>query len=327
MNRSRRSYDPIEKVVFLGKSKKKTGNSRFMFKALCQRVSDAFFINVPRFKNLYFWADYKKKVSQKIEKTSPDLILIYSKDIPFEVLQEVRQSWPTAIFYPDLRQPLDPKLVSYGQVVDCLFLTNKTQLKQYMAQGVPHAVLCLQACDSDEHRIVKTESRKWRSDVAFIGRPGQGHRVDLLKGIDSLCDLKVWGSSEWQKWGLTCGKNRIYVKEYAKICSGAKIMLGCDQFLDMECYFSNRTWITLGCGGFLLTNYTPGLETIFTKGGHLEWYHSQEECLDLIRYYLKHDHKRQEIALKGYDYVHTYHTYDMMIDEIISYMESGLYTS
>jgi len=47
----------------------------------------------------------------------------------------------------------------------------------------------------------------------------------------------------------------------------------------------------------------------------------------LIRYNLKHDHERQEIALKGYDYVHTYHSYDMMIDEIISCMESGLYTS
>ena len=325
MNFSQKIYKPIKKVVFLGKSKKKTGNSRFMFKALCQRVPTTSFINIPRFKNLYFWTDYTKKISQKIEKISPDLILIYSKDIPLQVLQELHQTYSTAIFYPDLRHPLDTKLITYGQLVDCLFLTNKTQLKHYMAQGVPHAVFCLQACDKNEHRIVKAQSHKWCSDVAFIGRPGQGYRVDLLQKINHFFDLKLWGSSEWQKWGLLCRKNHIYVKEYAKICSGAKIILGCDQFYDMECYFSNRTWITLGCGGFLLTNYTPGLETIFTKGRHLEWYHSQEECFDLISYYLNHDQKRQKIAIKGYEYVHEYHTYDAMIDEIVSYMESGLY--
>ena len=40
---------------------------------------------------------------------------------------------------------------------------------------------------------------------------------------------------------------------------GSKIMLGIDVTDQLEGCFSNRTWITLGCGGFLLTRYIPGL--------------------------------------------------------------------
>jgi spore maturation protein CgeB len=100
-------------------------------------------------------------------------------------------------------------------------------------------------------------------------------------------------------------------------------MLGCDQSFELEGYFSNRTWITLGCGGFLLTNYNPGLEKIFTKGEHLEWYHNQEECLELIEYYLKHEDRRKQIAQNGYQFAHTQRTYDTVIDEIISHIESS----
>ena len=43
-------------------------------------------------------------------------------------------------------------------------------------------------------------------------------------------------------------------------------MLGCDLRDDVELYFSNRTWITLGCGGFLCTRYVPKLEEMLQDG-------------------------------------------------------------
>ena len=41
---------------------------------------------------------------------------------------------------------------------------------------------------------------------------------------------------------------------------------------DVELYFSNRTWLTLGCGGFLLTRYVPSLEELFDNDGALDLY-------------------------------------------------------
>jgi hypothetical protein len=313
----------INKVIFLGKSKKKTGNTRFMLKALQRRVGKVIFINLPRYKKYFFWTDYRKAIGRKIFKQNPDLVLIYSKDIPYSVLAEIKTHFQTAMFYPDHDGAGDKKLIRHGRLVDYLFITNKSQIAELKSRGIKNPIYCMQGCDRDMHRIIATRNRKWFSEVAFIGKPWKDNRVKLLQAINRNFDLKTWGA-QWQAFDLKCLKSRIYPKEYAKICYSAQIMLGCDQSFELEGYFSNRTWITLGCGGFLLTNYNPGLENIFTKGEHLEWYHSQEECLELIDYYLKHEARRKQIAQNGYRFAHTHRTYDKVMDEIISHIENNL---
>jgi spore maturation protein CgeB len=312
---------PINKVIFLGKSKKKTGNTKFMLKALRRRVEKVIFINVPRYKKLYFWTNFQKIIHKKIIGANPALVLIYSKDIPYTVLEDISTCCKTAIFYPDVKVPIDERLIFYARLVDYLFITNKSQLDELKLQGVKNPVFCMQGCDRDEHRIIPTKNKKWASEVAFIGRPSNDYRIKLLQLIHQHYHLKVWGA-KWDDFGLTCLKARIYPKEFAKICYASKIILGCDYRHDMACNTSNRTWICLGCGGFLLTNYSPGLESIFTKGVHLEWYQSQEECLDLINYYLRHENKRIKIARGGYQFAHSHRTYDVVMDEIISHIEN-----
>ena len=312
----------INHVIFLGKSKKKTGNTRFMLKALQRRVGKVSFINLPRYKKYFFWMDYRKAIHRKILKQIPDLVLIYSKDIPYSVLEEIRTRCQTAMFYPDPEATCDKKLIRHGRLVDYLFITNKSQIEELKSLGIKSPLYCMQGCDRDVHRIIATRNRKWYSDVGFIGRPRKDHRVKLLQAVNQNFDFKAWGA-QWRDYDLTCLKPRIYPKEFAKICYATKIMLGCDPSFELEGYFSNRTWITLGCGGFLLTNYSPGLEKIFTKGEHLEWYHDQEECLELIRYYLQHEDRRKQIAQNGYQFAHTHRTYDIVIDEIISHIETS----
>jgi len=116
---------PINKVIFLGKSKKKTGNTKFMLKALRRRH-----------KKLFFWTDFQKIIHKKIIKANPDLVLIYSKDIPYKVIEDTSTFYKTAIFYPDVKVPLDEKLILYARLVDYLFITNKSQLDELKLQGV-----------------------------------------------------------------------------------------------------------------------------------------------------------------------------------------------
>ena len=293
----------------------------FMLEALRRRVKKTTFINVPRIKKLSLWRDYEDIIYRKIIHAHPDLILVYSKDIPYGVLQKVTPRFKTAIFYPDVSVPLDPKLVRHGQLSHYCFITNKKQIPELKDRGVNNPIYCMQGCSRDNHRITPTKASKWRSQVAFVGRPSTRYRIDLLQRINETFVLKAWGAN-WKEFGLPCPKQRIYPKEYAKICYSTPIILGCDYRHDMEGNFSNRTWITLGCGGFLLTNYSPGLEHVFVKGDHLEWYHSQQECLDLIDYYLKHDQDRRRIAQAGYDFAHRHRTYDVVIDEIIRRVET-----
>jgi hypothetical protein len=312
----------IQRVVFIGKSKRKTGNTRHMLKALRRRVERVCYLNLPRIKKLYFWTDHRRALESKIHRCRPDLVLIYSKDIPYEVLQRVALRYRTAIFYPDVRIPIDEELVRHGRLVDYLFITNTRQLAELGARGVRRPLFCMQGCDRDEHRIIRARSPKWASEVAFIGRPSTDYRVELLRKIHARFDLKAWGGP-WRELGLTCPKANVYVRDYARICSAAAVMIGCDFSHDMDHNTSNRTWITLGCGGFLLTNYQRGLESIFTRGVHLDWYHSQEECLTLIARYLDDEPLRRRIARQGYEYAHRHRTYDVVVGEILAHMEQG----
>jgi hypothetical protein len=310
----------IMKVVFLGKSKKKTRVTRYMFKALQRRVQKVNFINLPRTRKRYFWTDYRKIIYKKIRRADPDLVLIFSTDIPYSVLQKIKNDYITAIFFPDHDAPRSERLVRCGRITDYVFLNNKSQHAELKSLGVKNPAFSMEACDPDENRPIPTRRRKWASDVAFIGKPVQKNRIELMRAVDQRFNLKIWGG-RWEEIGLTSHTKSIYPRQYGKICYASKIMLGCDQSHEMDSYFSNRTWFTMGFGGFLLTNYVPGLEKILTRGKHLEWYHSIEECLDLIDYYLQHEAERRDIARAGCEYVHAHHTWDNVIDKIISRIE------
>ena len=70
-----------------------------------------------------------------------------------------------------------------------------------------------------------------------------------------------------------------------------------------------RTFETLGCGTFLLTNYTPGLEKLFKINQHLVIYESRDDLDEKISYYLSHQEERDLIAQQGYEHVRNNHTY------------------
>lgn len=70
-----------------------------------------------------------------------------------------------------------------------------------------------------------------------------------------------------------------------------------------------RTFETLGCKTFLLTNYTENLENLFNIDKHLIVYSSKEDLLEKIKYYLNNENKRKEIENLGYEFVKNNHTY------------------
>jgi hypothetical protein len=81
-----------------------------------------------------------------------------------------------------------------------------------------------------------------------------------------------------------------------------------------------RTFETLGCKTFLMTNETPGLKSLFEVGKHLLTYDSMGDLLEKIDYYLKNESERLVIANNGYEHVKKNHTYikrmEFFVDEI-----------
>lgn len=70
-----------------------------------------------------------------------------------------------------------------------------------------------------------------------------------------------------------------------------------------------RTFETLGCKTFLLTNKTENLDKLFNIGEHLDVYTSKQDLLNKVNYYLSNDDIRNRIAENGYNHVKKNHTY------------------
>jgi hypothetical protein len=158
-------------------------------------------------------------------------------------------------------------------------------------------------------RASGSELTPYRSEVAFVGNVRHSRnakpaaRERLLDAVHRRFDLRVWGPQglppDTRMKRLNVLEWPAYNRELVRICNATPIVLGINEVNSVELYFSNRTFLTLACGGFHLTHYVPGLERMFENRRHLVWFHSDAECLELIRYYLDHPRQRRAIARAG----------------------------
>ena len=307
------------RVFIIAKSKRHT-RIYYYFKKAFQRLGhQTHWIKYLKLKSYLGERTATAFVEKMMSITKADLLFFHGRDISHELLLRAKNRMTVVMYYDDCIKG-SPRnfedIVKQGQQADIMYLTNRGEVAKYRDRGV-NARFITGGCDPAAHRMVDSNDPFYRSDVAFIGRPNTPERADCMQQLSKKFDLKLWGSG-WDKVGLSAAAADVYASEYRKICAGAKIILGWNIDPTVDLYFSNRTWYTLGCGGFLLTAYTPNLEELFERGKHLDWFETMEECCGKIEYYLQHDEERQLIAKAGYQLAHRQYSYDKMVEKIIA---------
>ena len=86
------------------------------------------------------------------------------------------------------------------------------------------------------------------------------------------------------------------------------------KYSDLDMHFSDRILMAMCCGKFVLANYTKGMEKVFKRGVHLDWYCNNSELKSKINYYLQNDVIRKKVAANGYKYARRY-----SLDQAIPY--------
>lgn len=103
----------------------------------------------------------------------------------------------------------------------------------------------------------------------------------------------------------------------SQIYNSAKIAISISHF-DSERYISDRLLRIMGSNCFALSHHYKGIEEDFTPGVHLETFKTREELKEKIDYYLAHEEERNRIKDAGYELIHSRHTYDNMVQDIIN---------
>ncbi len=79
-----------------------------------------------------------------------------------------------------------------------------------------------------------------------------------------------------------------------------------------------RNFEVPGTGGFLLTQHAAHLEDYYELGKEVVNFHSTEEMIEKIRYYLTHEDERTAIAEAGYQRTLSNHTYQQRFNDIFT---------
>ena len=306
------------RIIVFGKSKRRTRTTTHLVRAFREQGNETVWLNPykvrRRKKN-----ETDKWILKQIDSFNPDIVFIYSKDIPLPILRQIAGSGiKTVMYYEDWSPEVPTSVAERGKLVDFFLTTSKGMHREYQRAGITNPMYFVGACDRYDHRRRRPLLPIWKSDIAFIGA-ARAHesRVSLTKNLMGKLNVKVYGRN-WKKFGLKATLKTVTPRSYGLICGGAKIILGADITCEVEGYWSNRLWLTLGSGGFFLTAYVRGMEDFFENRKHLVWYHDEQECLNLAYEYLAKPVERRNIARRGYELVHNHYTFHHFADRVIA---------
>lgn len=89
-------------------------------------------------------------------------------------------------------------------------------------------------------------------------------------------------------------------------------------------YWSNRVYVTLGMGGFLLHPYCQELTKHYRPGFELQYYHSRRELHELIEFYSKDIDNRETMRCAGQYKTLQAHTYKHRCESLITAVKEKL---
>lgn len=151
-------------------------------------------------------------------------------------------------------------------------------------------------------------------DVSFIGQ-GHGKRKENINYLkDTGISISVFG----RNFG-----GYLTFDEMVKVFNTTKINLNFSggSYNDALKHIHGRVFEVSMCGGFLLTEYTDGIEEYFEIGKEIECFESIEEAAEKIEYYLEHENKRIEIAEAGHARAMKEHTWEKRLKEVFYRVE------
>lgn len=268
-------------------------------------------------------ADIQRGLRSACRDFRPDLLFGLKLDrIAPETLRAVRRAGTRVLLWlVDCLAPSPPMWLR-RQVRECqaVFVTGKGFVPELRALGAAPVHWVMEGVHLPAFPAIDVgaaQRRLFGSDVAFVGsvyHPSPDPdtfraRARLLRAVAARHDLKIWGPQRYPGTrrrlggGLTLIQWPAYNHDLVRVCRSARIVLGINLVNSIELYFSNRTFLTLAAGGFHLTHYVPGLETLFSNHEHLVWFRSRAECLELIAHYLARPTQARAIAERGRAYV------------------------
>ena len=250
----------------------------------------------------YHYSHLDKQRFVKTSKRFDVVITALPQCLPSDFWESVKAQGPKLIaWYFDWIRGYEGREQQYLLAIRPFDLTISTDgwIDMYEKVGIlrrwlPHA------CDMRVYRPIKTTVLR---DVGFIGHVYTPARRKLLQGLRKY-NFEWYGNSE-ECWG----------PKYSEVCNSVKIMVGDNCRNDIPGYWSDRLYLSLGSGAFLMYPRVPGIEDYFKDGEHLILFDNELDLHNKIDKYLGLPEERKRISENGFREVAKNHNWGVRISE------------
>lgn len=258
-----------------------------------------------------------RRILEIAEQEKPDYVLWPS--MTFEVTEATlaalrRTCRVVAFFFDDLAR-FDEYSKYYIPCVDYIVTFDSLDsVKMYNRLGA-EAVFMMNAPSIDFFK--NHGKRAYRDDILFIGNNIADRGVYLGALRDAGYQPALYGGDF--PGGFVDSEKMI------RLINEAKINLNFTKTYDNSGsrQLKIRIFEVCMCGGFMLTEYVPGIENYFTVGEEIECFDSTEELVEKVRYYLEHETERERIAAAGYERTKRHFSYEKVFGDLFRGIEDG----
>jgi hypothetical protein len=275
-----------------------------------------------RMKRLMGWRLTQLWAKWQASQFKPDFVFL-SKCLALdpETVAEIIAGKPNAMWYHDPQWYNDlgrediGHIATIGKLAQIFFVTGFDA--EWRANGL-NALFLPAAGDSGIRPV--TPDAQFASDVAFIGTGYDPERAKLLIEVAQQFDLRVWGPG-WEEFRdrLSWSGRPVEGRDFAAVCSSSGITLGINpaRAAGGVSYTSDRTWMVMLAGGFYLAQKTPGVAAMLKEAEHCAYYTDAASCIEQCGRYLSAPGEREDIRIRGEEFVRAHHTYDQRIANIL----------
>jgi spore maturation protein CgeB len=282
--------------------------------------------------------DSVSKAFEVTKEFKPDFILHTKDELPPEILQELSKFTRVIQWYPD---PVIPDWLPQYVAASDIFFTMSEGLVEEFKKFNPNVFWLTQAFEPSFFQIkeITPEDKKtFSTDVTFVGNLGSKpqylpRRESLERIINEGFQLKWWGPKIPRKLstiplilgklGKSYGGKFVWGEEYAKVAKLSKVFLAFDARPHIRKSMSARMYTAVGCGAFYMCQHVEGIEEVLEPDKELVTFHSEDEMIDKIKYYLPEEEKRKKIAEAGRQRVLKEHTYEVRLKEMLAIIEKN----
>jgi spore maturation protein CgeB len=196
-----------------------------------------------------------------------------------------------------------------GQAYHAMTTTYDYVVPWYHRDGI-HRVLLTQWGVPEEWLAEPLPSTECQYKVSFVGA-AHGDRlrwVDRLRaaGIDVVCFGHGWPAGS------------VSAESVPRIMRDSIISLNFANSKGVN-QIKARTFEVPGCGGFLMTQQAPGLESFYLPGREVVVFNDFNELVAKIRHYLFHQKERDDIARAGFRRTRAEHTYTHRMGAVVEH--------